>query len=114
MNVPIFISKERAGLVAFSSPVWALRDGLLVRRNAEHQSSTYEALVQRSDARLGVVAGAAQVSAAKSASIGASQLVEFRSQPDAVAALLAGDIDASQPRLLAVERSVRITPTCSP
>lgn len=94
MNVPIFVTPERAQHVAFSLPVWALGDGFLVQPGNPKALNGYAALAARSDARLGVIAGQLQVASARSAGVGDGQLVVFKSQPEAIAALQAGQIDA--------------------
>jgi polar amino acid transport system substrate-binding protein len=94
MNVPIFVTAERARHVAFSVPVWALGDGFLLRRGNPKALTSYEAVAARRDARLGVITGQVQIDAAKSAGVSDDQLVVFKDQPEAVAGLLAGKIDA--------------------
>ncbi|WP_018235501.1 transporter substrate-binding domain-containing protein [Ensifer sp. BR816] len=94
MNVPIFISAERAKRVAFSLPVWALGDGFLLPVGNPKALTSYEALAAQSDARLGVIAATVQIDTAKSAGVRDSQVVVFKDQPDAIAALLEGKIDA--------------------
>jgi len=94
MNVPIFVTAERAQHVAFSVPVWTIGDGFVVHRGNPKAVTSYEAVATRSDARLGVIPAQVQYKAAKSAGVSDRQLVEFKDQPEAVAALLAGTIDA--------------------
>jgi len=94
MNVPIFVTAERAQHVAFSAPVWALGDGFLVRPGNPKALTSYQALVSQEDVRLGVIAGQVQIASARSAGVGAGQLVVFRNQPEAIAALVADKIDA--------------------
>lgn len=94
MNVPIFVTAERAEHVAFSAPVWALGDGFVVHGGNPKALVSYEALAARNDARLGIIAGQVQLNSAKSAGVSGSQIVVFKDQPEAVAALLAGKIDA--------------------
>ena len=94
MNVPIFATAERAQHVAFSLPVWAMADGFVVRRGNPKALTSYEAVAVRADARLGVIPAQLQYRAARSAGVGDGQFVEFKDQPHAVAALLAGKIDA--------------------
>ncbi|MGB4058817.1 MAG: transporter substrate-binding domain-containing protein [Burkholderiaceae bacterium] len=94
MNVPIFITPERAQHVSFSLPVWALGDGFLVRPGNPKALTGYAALAASSDARLGVIAGQVQIISAKSAGVGNDKLVVFKNQPEAIAALVAGEIDA--------------------
>ena len=94
MNVPIFVTAERAKHVAFSMPVWALGDGFLVQPGNPKALVSYKALAARADARLGIIAGQVQFDSAKSAGVGVGQIVVFRNQPEAVVALVAGEIDA--------------------
>jgi polar amino acid transport system substrate-binding protein len=94
MNVPIFVTAARAQHVAFSLPVWTLGDGFLVQPGNPKALTSYEALATRDDARLGIIAGQVQLDSAKSAGVGDGQIVIFRNQPEAVAALAAGKIDA--------------------
>lgn len=94
MNVPIFVTPERARLVTFSEPVWALGDGFLVARGNPKALTSYKAVAAGGDARLGVVGGTVQIDAAKSSGATDSQIVLFNDQPSAVAALLSGKIDA--------------------
>ncbi|MFM0169361.1 transporter substrate-binding domain-containing protein [Paraburkholderia sediminicola] len=94
MNVPIFVTAERAERVAFSVPVWALGDGFLLHHGNPKALTSYGAVAARNDARLGIVAGTVQLDSAKRAGVSDSQIVAFKSQPDAIDALLAGKIDA--------------------
>ncbi|HKW83021.1 MAG TPA: transporter substrate-binding domain-containing protein [Burkholderiaceae bacterium] len=94
MNVPIFVTPERARSVAFSRPVWALVDGFVVRAGNPKALTSYEAVAARNDARLGVIAGQVQVDSARAAGVVDAQMSVFRNQPEAVAALIAGHIDA--------------------
>jgi polar amino acid transport system substrate-binding protein len=94
MNVPIFVTPERALHVAFSLPVWALGDGFLVQPGNPRTLTSYAALAACGDARLGVIAGQVQIGSARSAGVGDGQLVVFKNQPEAMAALVAGEIDA--------------------
>ena len=94
MNVPIFVTPERAQHVAFGLPVWALGDGFLVHPGNPKALTGYPAVAARGDARLGVIAGQVQIASARSAGVGDGQLVVFKNQPKAIAALVAGEIDA--------------------
>jgi polar amino acid transport system substrate-binding protein len=94
MNVPIFVTAERAQYVAFSVPVWTIGDGFLVRSGNPKVLTSYEAVAARSDARLGLIPAQVQVVSAKSAGVSDDHIVLFKDQPEAVAALMAGKIDA--------------------
>jgi polar amino acid transport system substrate-binding protein len=94
MNVPIFVTAERSEQVAFSTPVWTLGDGFLVRPGNPKALTSYETLAARGDARLGVITGQVQAHSAMSAGVARSQIVMFGSQAEAIAALSAEEIDA--------------------
>jgi polar amino acid transport system substrate-binding protein len=94
MNVPIFVTAERAERVAFSVPVWSLGDGFLLRHGNPKALASYQAVAARNDARLGIVAGTIQYDAAMSAGVSDNQIVAYKDQPQAIDALLAGKIDA--------------------
>lgn len=94
MNVPLFVTPERAERVAFSVPVWSIGDGFLLHRGNPKVLTSYKAVAARSDARLGIIAGQVQFESAKSAGVLDRQIVLFKDQPDAISALRAGMIDA--------------------
>jgi ABC-type amino acid transport substrate-binding protein len=50
MNVPLFVTPERAKLVAFSLPVWAIGDGFLVRAGNPKALNSYASIAERQDA----------------------------------------------------------------
>jgi len=94
MNVPIFVTAERAQHIAFSVPVWKSGDGFLVRPGNPKALTSYEAVAARSDARLGLIPAQVQFRSAKAAGVIDNQIVVFKDQPEAIAALLAGKIGA--------------------
>ncbi len=94
MNVPLFVTPERAHLVAFSLPVWAIGDGFLVRAGNPKALGSYASLAGRRDARLGVIAGQVQHDSARASGVGDDQIVIFEHQADAIEAVRSGAIDA--------------------
>ena len=94
MNVPLFITSERARRVAFSVPVWAIGDGFLVRAGNPKALKSYASIVQRHDARLGVIAGQVQHESARASGISHDQIDIFEHQADAIEAVRSGAIDA--------------------
>ncbi|VVE21491.1 chain amino acid ABC transporter substrate binding protein [Pandoraea horticolens] len=94
MTVPLFVSAERARSVAFSVPVWALGDGFVVRHGNPKALVRYESVATRSDVILGLVTGTVQRDTAMNAGVPDKRIVTFKRQSDAVAALVAGEIDA--------------------
>ncbi|PQV55064.1 transporter substrate-binding domain-containing protein [Paraburkholderia sp. BL21I4N1] len=94
MNLPLFVTPERATKVAFSVPVWAIGDGFLVRAGNPKGLGSYTSIAERSDARLGIIAGQVQHEAAKTAGVPANRIVVFEQQADAIEAVRSGRIDA--------------------
>lgn len=94
MNVPIFVTDERAKEVAFSVPVWSLGDGFVLHQGNPKMLTSYEDIAMKSDVRLGIIPGQVQLNTAKLAGVNENQLVSFNSQPEAIAGLLDGKIDA--------------------
>ncbi|WP_345816930.1 transporter substrate-binding domain-containing protein (plasmid) [Paraburkholderia sp. PREW-6R] len=94
MNVPLFVTPERASLVAFSMPVWAIGDGFLVRTGNAKALGSYALIAKSRDARLGIIAGQVQHESAKAAGVHDEQIVIFDQQADAIEAVRSGAIDA--------------------
>jgi polar amino acid transport system substrate-binding protein len=94
MNVPLFVTPERASKVAFSLPVWAIGDGFLVRAGNPKALTSYAALAERDDACLGIIAGQVQHETATAAGVSKEQIVIFEQQADAIEAVRSGEIDA--------------------
>jgi hypothetical protein len=83
-------SLERANLVAFSVPVWAIGDDFLVRAGNPKALTSYASLTKRGDARLGIIAGQAQHDSARASGISEDQITVFDHQADAIEAVRSG------------------------
>lgn len=94
LNVPLFVTPERAAMVSFSRPVWALQDGFIVRAGNPKGLDSYDALAAVDGARLGVVTGQVQHEAALRAGVPSTRISLFSTQEAVVQALVAGSIDA--------------------
>ncbi|MGY6257753.1 transporter substrate-binding domain-containing protein [Paraburkholderia caledonica] len=94
MNVPLFITPERAQQVAFSVPVWAMADGFLVRTDNDKALDSYASVAERRDARLGIIAGQVQHESARAAGVSEDQIVVYQQQAEAIEAVRAGTVDA--------------------
>lgn len=94
MNVPLFVTAERAARVNFSLPVWAIGDGFLVRAGNPKQLKSYVSLANCINARLGVITGQVQHQAATLAGVPEERIEQFCEQAEAIDALLSGKIDA--------------------
>lgn len=93
MNTALFVTPERCKTVAYSNPIWALVDGMIVHAGNPKRISSY-ASVAASDARLGVVRGTVQVGTAKAAGVPAERIVEFGAQEEIIDAIKVGRVDA--------------------
>lgn len=93
MNTALFVTRERAEVVTFSNPIWALVDGMIVRAGNPKRVTSYQSIAA-SDARLGVVKDTVQVAAAKAAGVPSARIVEFDSQEVIIAAIKRGQVDA--------------------
>ncbi|ALE54012.1 transporter substrate-binding domain-containing protein [Paraburkholderia sp. RL17-368-BIF-A] len=94
MNVPLFVTAERAEMVAFSVPVWGIGDGFLVQAGNPKALDSYVSLAERADARLGIIAGQVQHDSARASGVSEEQIVIFQQQADAIDAVLSREIDA--------------------
>ncbi|MFP3799973.1 transporter substrate-binding domain-containing protein [Paraburkholderia sp. SIMBA_027] len=94
MNVPLFVTPQRAHTVAFSTPVWAIGDGFLLRAGNPKSLVNYAAVARRDDARLGIIAGQVQHDSALAAGVRDRQITLFDQQSEAISALREGRIDA--------------------
>lgn len=94
MNVPLFVTAERASSVAFSLPVWAIGDGFLVRAGNPKALDSYASIAERHDARLGIIAGQVQHEAAIAAGVRDDQIIVFEHQAAAVDSVRSGAVDA--------------------
>lgn len=94
MNVPLFVTPQRAQTVAFSAPVWAIGDGFLLHAGNPKSLVNYAAVARRDDARLGIIAGQVQYDSALAAGVRDRQITLFDQQSEAISALREGRIDA--------------------
>jgi polar amino acid transport system substrate-binding protein len=94
INTPLFITEERARLVDFSRPVWSLADGLMVRAGNTKTLTSYRALATHATARLVVVADQVQEQRALAAGFPSARVQRVATQPEAVAAVRDGRVDA--------------------
>lgn len=94
MNVPLFVTPERATKVAFSVPVWGIGDGFLVRTGNPQGLDNYISVARRPDARVAIIAGQVQCESARAAGVSDEQIVLFDQQADAIEAVINGTVDA--------------------
>jgi len=94
MTTGFFITGERKKRVAFSSPIWTLEDGLLVRDETASTMRSFADFAAQPHARLAVVAGQVQKPAAIRNGVHENRIAEFPSQADATRAVVNGQVDA--------------------
>ncbi len=94
MNVPLFVTPQRADVVAFSLPVWGIEDGFLVGAGNPKALTSYSSIANSPDARLGIIWGQVQHDSATASGVSEEKIVIFEQQADAIAAVLSGAIDA--------------------
>jgi polar amino acid transport system substrate-binding protein len=94
MTTGLFVTAARRELVAFSRPIWALPDGLLVRAGNPKRLASYAAVAADATATLGIVTAQVQRDRALAAGVPAARVRAYGSQDEAARAVLAGDIDA--------------------
>lgn len=87
ITTPLFVTPERQKIVDFSRPVWALGDGLLVRRGDEDRFCSYETLAQDASTRLVVVADQVQEQSGLAAGIPRNRVLRVATQDEAVQAV---------------------------
>lgn len=94
MTTGLFATQERMQSASFSRPIWALPDGLLVRRRNPLELTGYRSIAQRRKCRLGVVRGQIQHQSAMEFGVPSHRIGIFENYNDAAEAVLNGTVDA--------------------
>jgi polar amino acid transport system substrate-binding protein len=94
MTTGLFITPARQQLVAFSRPIWALQDGLMVQAGNPKHLTRYADIAAHANAMLGVVTKQAQHDTALREGVPAARIREYNGQDEAARAVAAGEIDA--------------------
>ncbi|QBF33086.1 transporter substrate-binding domain-containing protein [Thalassococcus sp. S3] len=94
MTTGLFATPERARNAAFTRPVWALGDGLLVKRGNPLGLSGYRSTAKDDSARLAVIRDQVQERTARSFSMPPELLFVYDTYDDAAEAVRDGDVDA--------------------
>ncbi|HEY5818848.1 MAG TPA: transporter substrate-binding domain-containing protein [Mesorhizobium sp.] len=89
----MFITPQRAATTFFTVPIWAIRDGLLVRTGSEDPISGYRSLAA-SGGTLAVIEGQIQKETALANGISPSSIQAFRDYSEAAEAVVNGSVDA--------------------
>jgi len=94
MTAGLFATTERRKQALFSRPIWALPDGLLVRRGNPMSFKGYRSIAKSSGARLAVVRDQAQQQSAIAAGISEEAFLVYETYGDAAEAVRNGAADA--------------------
>lgn len=94
MVTGLFITPERQQRVRFSRPIWALPDGLLVRREHVGAITGYRALAAAADFRLAVIRDQSQHSTALALGMPEARIEIFATYAAAAAAVATGQVAA--------------------
>ena len=89
----MFVTPARCAQVAFSEPIYAIGQGMVVKTGNPAGISAYDDFAHK-PLRLAVMAGAAQAGYAKALGIPEDRVVAFPDGPSAMAAVSAGRADA--------------------
>jgi polar amino acid transport system substrate-binding protein len=90
----MYVKPDRCREIAFSNPTYSVGEAFAVKKGNPRKLHSYEDLKARSDATLGVVAGAVERQYARDAGIPAERVVVFPDAPSALAGVRAGRVDA--------------------
>ena len=90
MTTGLFATPERAQFVKFSCPVWALRDGLLVRRGNPFSLGGYRSVAEAADCSLAVIQDQFQHRSAVEFGISEERILVFNTYTEAAEAVRDG------------------------
>lgn len=94
MTTGLFSTEERRAHAAFSRPIWALPDGLLVQRGNPYGLLGYRSIADRSDCFLAVIRDQFQHRSAVEFGVPETRIVVFETYADAAAAVRDGIVAA--------------------
>ena len=94
MTTGLFATEERRGIAAFSRPIWALRDGLLVQKGNPKQLTGYRSAALTPGCVLAVIRDQIQHRSAIEFGMPQERILIFDTYADAALAVLEGRADA--------------------
>ena len=94
MTTGLFATDERRGTASFSRPIWALPDGLLVRRGIPLGFTGYRSMARSQNSILAVIRDQFQHRSAMSFGIPEDRILIFETYAEAAQAVLSGKADA--------------------
>lgn len=90
----MFVNPDRCQQVAFANPEYRVGEALGVKPGNPENLHSYEDIAANSDLKVGVMVGAIEIEYLKAAGVADDQIQIFDKQPDVIAALQAGRVDA--------------------
>ena len=90
MTTGLFTTDQRRGFVAFSRPIWALHDGLLVKAAAKGRITGYRSIALDPSLKLAVITDQVQHQTALRLGVDARQIRVFATQEQAASAVTQG------------------------
>jgi polar amino acid transport system substrate-binding protein len=94
MTTGLFDTAERRKTASFSRPIWALPDGLLVKKGNPANLTGYAALAQKTGCKVAAIKDQLQHRAALEAGVPQDRITLFDTYEAAAKAVLDGDVDA--------------------
>jgi len=94
METAFFITPARCKQVLFTSPIWAVVDGFIVKAGNPKHLHSYEDAAAQPDVKVGYLAAGVQKGIMLKVGLKPDQIVAMPDQPSALAALKTGRIDA--------------------
>lgn len=94
MTTGLFVTPERQAIAAFSRPIWALPDGLLVRQGNPLDLTGYRAIADRPGCTLAIIRDQVQHQTARALGVPDTRVLVFDTYQDAAQAVLTGKADA--------------------
>ena len=107
----MFITEERAAQVAFTRPTLRVPPGLLLREGASPAWSSLAGLAADDAARVAVLGGSTDESAARRAGLSPRRIRSYPDAASAVSALLGGEVDVLMLPSLSLQHLIRIEET---
>lgn len=94
MTTGLFDTMERRQVAAFSTPIWSLADGLLVKKGNPKNVRGYASAAANPECRLAAINKQTQLNACLDAGVPASRILVFETYEEAVQAIIEGHADA--------------------
>lgn len=99
----MYIKPKRCGEISFSNPTYGIGEAFAVQRGNPKNLHSYEDIVERNDATIGVVSGAVERGYARAVGIPDERIKVFPDAPSAIAGVKAGRVDAYAGTALTVQ-----------